>query len=135
MSSQLLRLNAFWGELANPGFEWHFILNHNSSADSSTSIVGSLNQVTAYESPAHSSTSMRSEPRAPPTAWELTVSCSISLPDGGSFHPSLTVVFCLPMDSAVVRKVDLFRNLGIYAYFQLLEAFRRLLRPSWSMGA
>ncbi|KAK6117785.1 hypothetical protein DH2020_048472 [Rehmannia glutinosa] len=27
---------------------------------------------------------------APPTAWELTVSCSISLPDGGSFHPSLT---------------------------------------------
>ncbi|CAN4087046.1 unnamed protein product [Withania somnifera] len=29
---------------------------------------------------------------APPTAWELTVSCSISLPDGGSFHPSLTVL-------------------------------------------
>ncbi|KAK7331498.1 hypothetical protein VNO80_31218 [Phaseolus coccineus] len=36
----------------------------------------------------------RSESRAepPPTAWELTVSCSISLPDGGSFHPSLTVL-------------------------------------------
>uniref|UniRef100_A0A0D3C385 Uncharacterized protein n=1 Tax=Brassica oleracea var. oleracea TaxID=109376 RepID=A0A0D3C385_BRAOL len=29
------------------------------------------------ELPAHSSTGMRSEPRAPPTAWELTVSCSI----------------------------------------------------------
>ncbi|KAG4937788.1 hypothetical protein JHK86_036043 [Glycine max] len=29
-------------------------------------------------------------PEPPPTAWELTVSCSISLPDGGSFHPSLT---------------------------------------------
>ncbi|KAK8985154.1 hypothetical protein V6N11_011993 [Hibiscus sabdariffa] len=36
---------------------------------------------------------MRSEPWAPPTAWELTVSCSISLPDGGSFHPSLTQQF------------------------------------------
>ncbi|KAH1094838.1 hypothetical protein GYH30_040228 [Glycine max] len=31
-------------------------------------------------------------PEPPPTAWELTVSCSISLPDGGSFHPSLTVL-------------------------------------------
>nr|TKS00108.1 ORF44l [Populus alba] len=49
---------------------------------------GSLNQATAYESPAHSSTGTRSEPRAPPTAWELTVSCSISLPDG--------VLFTLP---------------------------------------
>ncbi|XLS65732.1 hypothetical protein HN51_025706, partial [Arachis hypogaea] len=29
---------------------------------------------------------------APPTAWELTVSCSISLPDRGSFHPSLTLL-------------------------------------------
>ncbi|KAJ9535434.1 hypothetical protein OSB04_un001460 [Centaurea solstitialis] len=57
-----------------------------------TAPVGSLNQATAYESPAHSSTGTRSEPRAPPTAWELTVSCSISLPDGGSFHPSLTVL-------------------------------------------
>ncbi|PWA66907.1 hypothetical protein CTI12_AA323580 [Artemisia annua] len=56
-----------------------------------TAPVGSLNQATAYESPAHSSTGTRSEPWAPPTAWELTVSCSISLPDGGSFHPSLTV--------------------------------------------
>ncbi|KAF1888992.1 hypothetical protein Lal_00032041 [Lupinus albus] len=51
--------------------------------------------------------------------------------------PSSTtlVVSCLPMDSAVVRKVDLFRNLRIYAYFQLPEAFRRLLRPSSSLGA
>ncbi|KAK7326369.1 hypothetical protein VNO80_32932 [Phaseolus coccineus] len=59
-----------------------------------TAPVVSLNQATAYESPAHSSTGTRSESRAepPPTAWELTVSCSISLPDGGSFHPSLTVL-------------------------------------------
>ncbi|KAK8509857.1 hypothetical protein V6N12_001929 [Hibiscus sabdariffa] len=58
-----------------------------------TAPVGSLNQATAYESPAHSSTGTRSEPWAPPTAWELTVSCSISLPDGVSFHPSLTQQF------------------------------------------
>ncbi|MCE3215808.1 hypothetical protein HAX54_003611, partial [Datura stramonium] len=31
----------------------------------------------------------------PPTAWDPTVSCSISLPDGGSFHPSLTLGFFL----------------------------------------
>ncbi|KAK8516945.1 hypothetical protein V6N12_032145 [Hibiscus sabdariffa] len=37
-----------------------------------TAPVGSLNQATAYESPAHSSTGTRSEPWAPPTAWELT---------------------------------------------------------------
>ncbi|THG12336.1 hypothetical protein TEA_001523 [Camellia sinensis var. sinensis] len=99
MSSQLLRLNAFRGEPASSGFEWHFTPNHNSSADSSTSVGSDLHLVspklhpaTAYESPAHSSTGTRSEPRAPPTAWELTVSCSISLPDGGSFHPSLTVL-------------------------------------------
>ena len=29
---------------------------------------------------------------SPPTAWELTVSCSVSLPDWGSFHLSLTVL-------------------------------------------
>ena len=34
-----------------------------------------------------------------------------------------------------VQKVDLFGNLRIYAYFQLPEAFRRLLRPSSSLGA
>ncbi|CAN4128528.1 unnamed protein product [Withania somnifera] len=37
------------------------------------------------------------------------------------------------MDSAAVRKVALFGNLRIYAYFQLPEAFRRLLRPSSSL--
>ncbi|KAH1130388.1 hypothetical protein J1N35_001766 [Gossypium stocksii] len=36
MSSQLLRLNAFWGEPASSGFEWHFTPNHNSSSNSST---------------------------------------------------------------------------------------------------
>ncbi|KAI3479192.1 hypothetical protein L1887_58813 [Cichorium endivia] len=77
MSSQLLRLNAFRGEPASSGFEWHFTPNHNSSADSSTSV------------------GTRSEPRAPPTAWELTVSCSISLPDGGSFTlPSRLSLAC-----------------------------------------
>jgi len=54
--------------------------------------VGSLNQATAYESPAHSSTGTRSESWSPPTAWKLPVSSSISLPDAGSFHPSLTVL-------------------------------------------
>uniref|UniRef100_J3L0N6 Uncharacterized protein n=1 Tax=Oryza brachyantha TaxID=4533 RepID=J3L0N6_ORYBR len=33
-----------------------------------------------------------------------------------------------------VQKVDLFGNLRIYAYFQLPEAFRRLLHPSSSLG-
>ncbi|KAL2243497.1 UNVERIFIED_CONTAM: hypothetical protein Sindi_0467700 [Sesamum indicum] len=65
MSSQLLRPQRISGEnqLAL-GSEWHFTPNHNSSADSSTSVVtiayedslsptapvGSLNQATAYES-------------------------------------------------------------------------------------
>ncbi|KAI3476148.1 hypothetical protein L1887_46033 [Cichorium endivia] len=42
MSSQLLRLNAFRGEPASSGFEWHFTPNHNSSADSSTSVGCSI---------------------------------------------------------------------------------------------
>ncbi|KAL9419533.1 hypothetical protein AB3S75_037319 [Citrus x aurantiifolia] len=44
-----------------------------------------------------------------------------------SHNPVFTVVSCLPMDSAAVRKVNLFENLRIYTYFQLPEAFRRLL--------
>ncbi|TYI22765.1 hypothetical protein ES332_A06G125900v1 [Gossypium tomentosum] len=42
MSSRLLRLNTFWGEPANFRFEGHFTPNHNSSADSSTSIGSDL---------------------------------------------------------------------------------------------
>ncbi|MBA0717340.1 hypothetical protein Golax_005171, partial [Gossypium laxum] len=42
---------------------------------------GSLNQATVYESLAYSSTGTRSEARAPPIAWELIGSCSISLPE------------------------------------------------------
>ncbi|KAL4294530.1 hypothetical protein AHAS_Ahas18G0237300 [Arachis hypogaea] len=38
------------------------------------------------------------------------------------------------MDLAAVQKVDLFRNLRIYAYFQLPKAFHRLLHPSSSLG-
>ncbi|KAD4385169.1 hypothetical protein E3N88_25337 [Mikania micrantha] len=45
MSSQLLRLNAFRGEPASSGFEWHFTPNHNSSADSSTSVSSDLHLV------------------------------------------------------------------------------------------
>ena len=45
------------------------------------------------------------------------------------------VVSCLPMDSAAVRKVDLFGNLRICAHFRLPEAFRRLPRPSSPLGA
>ena len=37
------------------------------------------------------------------------------------------VVSCMPMNSTTVQKVNLFRNLRIRAYFQLHEAFRRLL--------
>ncbi|GJX87442.1 putative reverse transcriptase domain-containing protein [Tanacetum coccineum] len=43
--SQLLRLNAFRGEPASSGFEWHFTPNHNSSADSSTSVGSDLHLV------------------------------------------------------------------------------------------
>ena len=46
---------------------------------------------TAYES-THSSTGTRSEPPSLPIVWELTVSYSISLPYGGSFHHSLMVL-------------------------------------------
>ncbi|KAH1083006.1 hypothetical protein J1N35_022767 [Gossypium stocksii] len=45
MSSQLLRLNAFQGEAASSGFEWHFTPNHNSSVDSSTSVDSNLHLV------------------------------------------------------------------------------------------
>ncbi|XLT62488.1 hypothetical protein HN873_019012 [Arachis hypogaea] len=97
MSSQLLRLNAFRGEPASSGFEWHFTPNHNSSADSSTSVGSDLHLVspklhpaTAYESPAHSSTGTRLEPRAG------------LLPLLGSlrfhvlFHSPMGVLFTLP---------------------------------------
>ncbi|KAK7239738.1 hypothetical protein RIF29_43302 [Crotalaria pallida] len=97
MSSQLLRLNAFRGEPASSGLEWHFTPNHNSSADSSTSVGSDLHLVspklhpaTAYESPAHSSTGTRSEPRAG------------LLPLLGSlrfhvlFHSPMGVLFTLP---------------------------------------
>lgn len=40
------------------------------------------------------STGMQLEHWSPPIAWELMVSCSISLPDRGSFHPSLTILLC-----------------------------------------
>ncbi|GMN54362.1 hypothetical protein TIFTF001_023496 [Ficus carica] len=50
-------------------------------------------------------------------------------------QPILNQISYLPTDSATVRKVDLFGNLRISVYFQLPEAFRRLLRPSSSLGA
>ncbi|XLS44529.1 hypothetical protein HN51_001394 [Arachis hypogaea] len=37
--------NAFRGEPAGSGFEWHFTPNHNSSADSSTSVGSDLHLV------------------------------------------------------------------------------------------
>ncbi|KAL5101460.1 hypothetical protein RYX36_005787, partial [Vicia faba] len=45
------------------------------------------------------------------------------------------VVSCLLVNSTAVRKVDLFENPRIFASLQLLEAFRRLVRPSSSLGA
>ncbi|KAK7377741.1 hypothetical protein VNO80_03173 [Phaseolus coccineus] len=98
MSSQLLRLNAFWGEPASSGFKWHFTPNHNSSADSLTSVgldlhlVSPFTQASSWSWIDHLGTRLESWAEPPPTAWELMVSCSISLLDGGSFHPSLTVL-------------------------------------------
>ena len=46
-----------------------------------------LNPATSYKSPAHSSTGTRSDIVYPPTACQLTVSCSFSLPYGGSISP------------------------------------------------
>lgn len=46
-----------------------------------------LNPATSYKSPAHSSTGTRSDIHYPPTACQLTVSCSFSLPYGGSISP------------------------------------------------
>ena len=46
-----------------------------------------LNPATSYKSPAHSSTGTRSDILYPPTACQLTVSCSFSLPYGGSISP------------------------------------------------
>ncbi|MBA0688580.1 hypothetical protein Goari_006355, partial [Gossypium aridum] len=45
MSSQLLHLNTFRGEPASSELEWHFTPNHNSSANSSTSISLDLHLV------------------------------------------------------------------------------------------
>ena len=74
--------------------------------------MGSLNQATAYESPAHSSTGTRSEPRAPPTAWELTVSCSISLPDG----VEVGVTYLSALVSAAVVLWQGLDHLATYAF-------------------
>ncbi|PPD72571.1 hypothetical protein GOBAR_DD30526 [Gossypium barbadense] len=83
-----------------------------------TTPVGSLNQATAYESSAHSSTGMLSEPWATPTAWELTVSCSTSLFDGGSFHPSLTGLVPNRDQSIACEQGDASRllHLGLLAF-------------------
>ncbi|GJW81996.1 RuvB-like protein 2 [Tanacetum coccineum] len=51
--SQLLRLNAFRGEPASSGFEWHFTPNHNSSVDSSTSVGSDLHLVSPKLNPGH----------------------------------------------------------------------------------
>ena len=50
---QLLRLNAFRGEPASSRFEWHFTPNHNSSANSSTSVGLDLHLVSPKLHPGH----------------------------------------------------------------------------------
>ncbi|RXH70730.1 hypothetical protein DVH24_013476 [Malus domestica] len=55
MSNQLLCLKAFRGELASFGFEWHFIPNHNLSADSLTSVGSDLHLVSPKLYPGHGS--------------------------------------------------------------------------------
>lgn len=54
-----------------------------------------FNEGATYKSLAYSSTGMRLEHRAPHTAWVLKLSCSISLLDGVSFRPSLTMLTSL----------------------------------------
>ncbi|KAK5771373.1 hypothetical protein PVK06_047575 [Gossypium arboreum] len=83
MSSQLLRLNAFRGEPASSGFEWHFTPNHNSSADSSTSVGSDLHLVSPKLHPG-----TLSEPWALPTAWSLRFHVL--------FHSPTGVLFTLP---------------------------------------
>ncbi|MCD9644873.1 hypothetical protein HAX54_033388 [Datura stramonium] len=144
MSSQLLRLNAFRGEPASSGFSG-ISPNHNSSADSSTSVGSDLHLVSPKLHPGFH------VPHATRVRRKLVIfrlldfrhlECSIQAASPSSttlvllsHNPVFTVVSCLPMDSEAVRKVALFGNLRIYAYFQLPEAFRRLLRPSSSLGA
>ncbi|KAA0037022.1 hypothetical protein E5676_scaffold453G001040 [Cucumis melo var. makuwa] len=54
--------------------------------------MGSLNQATAYELPAQSSTGTWSESWSPPTAWKLTISSSISLSDGVGLERKLMML-------------------------------------------
>ncbi|GJY24112.1 hypothetical protein Tco_0397770 [Tanacetum coccineum] len=70
MSSQLLRLNAFRGEPASSGFEWHFTPNHNSPAGF-INIIGSdlhlvFTQATSWSmiSPRFGSISSDNSPRS-----------------------------------------------------------------------
>ncbi|KHN03665.1 hypothetical protein glysoja_035408 [Glycine soja] len=79
-------------EPASSGFEWHFTPNHNLSTDSSTLVSSDLLLVSPKLHLGHGQITQACDQslEPPPTAWELTVSCSISIPDEGSFHPSLT---------------------------------------------
>ncbi|MBA0748817.1 hypothetical protein Gogos_002801 [Gossypium gossypioides] len=51
--SQLLRLNTFRGEPTSSVFEWRFTPNHNSSANSSTSVGSDLHLVSPKFHPGH----------------------------------------------------------------------------------
>jgi len=48
-----IETNSFRGEPASSGFEWHFTPNHNSSADSSTSVGSDLCLVSSKLHPGH----------------------------------------------------------------------------------
>ncbi|MCD7459591.1 hypothetical protein HAX54_041395 [Datura stramonium] len=133
--------------------QWHFT-NHNSSADSSASsrfgpplsfhpsfiLVMDRSQDSIellrlaarrlYCSPTTPVSRFRLLPFRSLTA--LRESLLLSFPLATKMFQLLGVVSYLPMDSAAVRKVALLKS-RIYPYFQLLEAFRRLLRPSSSL--
>ncbi|KAF1888201.1 hypothetical protein Lal_00030082, partial [Lupinus albus] len=86
MSTQLLCLNAFRGEPDSARLEWHFTTNHNSSADSSTSVSSDLHLVSHKLQPA----STRSEPRA--GLLPLLGSLQFHV----LFHSPMGVLFTLP---------------------------------------
>ncbi|PHT34503.1 hypothetical protein CQW23_26303 [Capsicum baccatum] len=67
MSSQILHPNAFWGEPASSSFEWHFTSNHNSSADSSTSVGSDLYLVSPKLHPGHGYITQESGPCLSPS--------------------------------------------------------------------
>nr|KYP43983.1 Uncharacterized protein ORF91 [Cajanus cajan] len=123
MSSQLLRLNAFRGEPASSGFEWHFTPNHNSSADSSTSVGSDLHLVSPKLHPGVFSLAR----------WSLLIHTGFHVPHATRMFQFTRLSLACPWIQQQFERLTYIGNPRIYAYFQLPEAFRRLPRPSSSL--